>query len=288
MKQKILSCLFLCSLTLSAENIINAEEVNTHPYSEAEKQKLVDKLIEKFANEKHKNKIIHVPPMADENDDYLKESEEINDPLEGLNRAIHTFNGILDFLFLEPLSYMYRDALPNPVQKSFSNFWTNLQAPLYCLNHLFQANMNDFFQTGVSFLVNSTFGLLGFFDISSDVDLKRTSASFDQTLACWGIPAGPYLVVPIFGASSLRGGVSIVGDMFLDPISWYTKSKARDGNNNYKHFYYAAWGIHLVDTRSTLIDYINAEVKPAKDPYAVIRSATNQRRIAMENELKSR
>ncbi|CAO5675094.1 MAG: hypothetical protein HEEMFOPI_00175 [Holosporales bacterium] len=287
MNKKIIFCLTISIMSLFCENTNKIEAVKTYPYSEAEKQDLVDESIEKFAKKKHKNKIVHVP-VTDENDDYLKESEVINDPLEGLNRAIHTFNGILDFLFLEPLSYMYRDALPQPVQTGFSNFWSNLESPLCCLNHLFQANMNDFFQTGLSFILNSTFGILGIFNVAEDCGLTRKKASLDQTLACWGVPSGPYLVIPIFGPSSLRGGVGLVGDMFLDPVDWYAKNKSRQGDNTYKNFYYAVWGIHLVDVRSTLIDYINAEIKTAKDPYAVIRSVTNQRRIAMENELKSR
>ncbi|CAO4845208.1 MAG: hypothetical protein CNLJKLNK_00210 [Holosporales bacterium] len=278
----------ICAIALCFSAIVFAKtpEGNEPYYSEAEKQELVDESVRKFAKAKHE-KILEVPVSTEGEEDYLKGKDTANDPLESFNRAVHVFNGILDMILLEPLAYMYRDATPDVFQSGVSNFCANIYSPLHAVNHLLQANMNDFFQTTCAFVINTVFGGFGLVDMAEDIGFKRKKATFDQTLACWGMESGPYLVLPIFGATSFRGALGIGGDMFLDPVSSAISNEKNTRHKSHKNLYLAVWGIDIVDKRAKMIPAIE-EIKKAPDPYIAVRSAAEQRRIAMEEELKSR
>lgn len=270
-----------CSIALAETN----NNTKSTQYSDKELNAIVQNDVKQFAKKK-KQTIVEIPTTQN---DYMEDVDDVYDPLEKFNRVIHIFNGALDMIILEPLAYMYRDTLPTPVQTGVSNFWTNIEAPLYCVNHLLQFNMNDFFQTASAFVLNSTVGILGLFDFSEKLDLKRKNASFDQTLSYWGIAAGPYLVLPIFGASSIRGAFGVVGDMYLDPVSMLAEQRAKKSDRflNESRLYLTVWGIHLIDDRAGMIDLVN-EIKKVDDPYSTIRSGVIQKRKAMEREAKQR
>jgi phospholipid-binding lipoprotein MlaA len=262
-------------------NIIKQEK-----YSEAEKKAMVDKSLKKFAKEKHKELIVVKQP--DPYDDYITGGPAIKDPLEKFNRVIYIFNGILDMLLLEPLAYMYRDALPQMAQTGISNLISNAFSPLYCVNHLLQADMNAFFKTAGAFLVNTLFGGLGLFDMAEGMGLKRKINSFDRTLARWGMESGPYLILPFFGSSSFRGLYGLAGDMMLDPMAVVVANKSRSHNHHHqqKNIYLAVWGISIVEKRAQIIPFIEDVKKNSIDSYVAIRSAYDQRRIAMEEDEK--
>jgi len=253
---------------------------------------LIDQHVETFAKKKHPHIISSKdvpakPTRADEEDDYLTASPQ--DPLESFNRVIHIFNGILDTFFLEPLAYIYRDATPQAFQTGVHNFWHNLSSPLYMINHLLQGNMKDFFSTGSAFVINTIWGGLGYVDMASGLKINRTQASFDQTLASWGMESGPYLVLPLLGPSSFRGFLGTLGDMSINQMSKIAANDSRTGNksNQQKHMYLAVWGISIVDKRAEMIPFIE-EIKKEKDSYAAIRSVMVQRQKAMEQEARSR
>lgn len=280
MKKFFTLCL-LASSVLFAES--SSKIIKKEKFSDSEKQHMVDKNLKKFAKQKHKA-IIQVEEK--DVDDYMGDRQSIQDPLEKMNRAIHFFNGALDFIIFEPLAYMYRDALPSFVQKGVSNVTFNIASPLYAVNHLLQADMDNFFKTTGAFIVNTVFGGLGLFDMAEGMGLKRTSSSFDKTLASWGMESGPYLVLPLFGSSSFRGALGVGGDMFLDPISILASNKNRSHNKHgqQKNIYLAVWGISIIEKRAEIIPFVE-DIKKSIDPYVAVRSAYDQRRMAMEKSV---
>jgi phospholipid-binding lipoprotein MlaA len=264
-----------------APNILQEEK-----YPEAEKKAMVHKSLKKFAKKKHKELIVVKQP--DPYDDYMTGAPAIQDPLEKFNRVIYTFNAVLDMLILEPLAYMYRDALPQMAQTGVANVIFNAFSPLYAVNHLFQADMDAFFKTTGAFVVNTLFGGLGLFDMAEGMGLKRKMNSFDQTLARWGMESGPYLILPFFGSSSFRGLYGLAGDTMLDPMAFVVANKSRSHNHHYqqKNIYLAVWGISIVEKRAQIIPFIEDVKKNSIDSYVAIRSAYDQRRIAMEEEVQ--
>ena len=135
-----------------------------------------------------------------------------HDPLEGFNRAMYTFNDRLDKYALKPLAKGYRAITPTGVRKSVSNFFSNLHEPMVMLNNLLQGKPGQATSDLIRFVVNSTVGIVGLFDVSSKVGLPKHDEDFGQTLAVWGVGDGPYLVLPFFGPSNLRDGPSLVVD----------------------------------------------------------------------------
>ena len=127
-----------------------------------------------------------------------------NDPLEPMNRAIFEFNEVVDDNIFEPVAKTYKYITPDPVETGVSNFFSNIGEVSTIANDVFQFK---FKQAGYDFLrfsINTTIGVLGIFDVATSVGLKKNNEDFGQTLGYWGIPQGPYLVLPFFGASTFR------------------------------------------------------------------------------------
>lgn len=281
---------FLIPLFINAEPIraskLSSNILQEEKYPEAEKKAMVHKSLKKFAKNKHKEIIVVEQP--DPYEEYMVGAPAIQDPLEKFNRVIYTFNAVLDMIILEPLAYMYRDALPYMVQTGVANVISNAFSPLYAVNHLLQADMNSFFKTTGAFVVNTLFGGLGLFDMAEGMGLKRKTNSFDQTLARWGMESGPYLILPFLGSSSFRGVYGLVGDQMLDPMAFVVANKSRSHNHHHqqKNIYLAVWGISIIEKRAQIIPFIEDIKKNSIDSYVAIRTAYDQRRIAMEEDVK--
>ncbi|MEK7787875.1 MAG: VacJ family lipoprotein, partial [Chloroflexota bacterium] len=129
------------------------------------------------------------------------EQDSSRDPLEGFNRAMYTFNDKFDRYLLKPVAKGYRAITPKPVSKSISNFFRNLHDPGIMLNNLLQGKPGQAASDLGRFLVNSTVGIAGLFDVATKWGLQKHNEDFGQTLAVWGVGDGPYLVLPFFGPS---------------------------------------------------------------------------------------
>jgi phospholipid-binding lipoprotein MlaA len=143
-----------------------------------------------------------------------------DDPFEGWNRGAQTFNDNLDEYVMEPLAEGYRWITPAFVDRGISNFFSNIDDIGVSLNNFMQLK---FAQGGMDtgrFLINTTAGIGGFFDVATMIDLPKHEEDFDQTLGIWGMPAGPYLVIPFLGPSSPRGVVGLAGDALMDPLTY--------------------------------------------------------------------
>ena len=149
--------------------------------------------------------------------------EEISDPLEDLNRAVFFLNDGLDTVLIRPIAYVYGNIVPPFVKRRVSNFFSNINEPVVFANDLLQFELEDASVIVARFLVNSTLGLAGLFDVASEIGLPPHKADFGQTLHAFGAGPGPYLVLPLLGPSNLRDGIGLAVDALLSPFTWLLK-----------------------------------------------------------------
>ena len=177
--------------------------------------------------------------------------DEIYDPFEPVNRAIFSFNNVADRIVLEPIAKGYKK-LPSPILGGINNFISNLRAPLVVVNQLLQGQGENAIQSSGRFILNSTVGVFGLFDVAEKMGLEEKEEDYGQTLATWGVGDGFYIVLPLFGPSNLRDTSGMVLTMMTDPINAYAVSEGE------------AWlvpmrtAVKAVDTRSQIIDEVNA------------------------------
>ena len=199
--------------------------------------------------------------------------DEIYDPLEGVNRAIFSFNNVADKIVLKPVAKGYKK-LPSPIQSGVGNFINNLKLPLAALNQLLQGQRKNAAESTGRFLVNSTIGVFGLIDVAENIGLDQKEEDFGQTLATWGVGDGFYIVLPLFGPSNLRDSTGMVMTMMTDPINAYAVTQGE------------AWAIpvrtaaNAIDQRSQIIDEVNALRDNSVDYYAAVRSSYYQNRKA--------
>lgn len=189
------------------------------------------------------------------------------DPWERYNRAMHSFNDTVDRAVLKPVAKGYRAITPDPVEHGVTNFFNNLAYPLVILNQFLQADFGEGAHDTGRFLFNTIFGLGGIFDLATGVGLEAHNEDFGQTLAVWGIPDGPYLVLPFLGPSTVRDTVGTYGDSEADPMFDYLDEPEK----------YYALGLRIVDLRAQLLDF-DSQLESTYDPYAFMRDAYLQRR----------
>jgi phospholipid-binding lipoprotein MlaA len=195
------------------------------------------------------------------------------DPLEKFNRGVYDLNRTLDKALLKPIAEVYKTTVPEPIDTGVSNFFSNLNTVTVFANNLFQLKLKQASQDMGRFLLNSSVGFFGFFDPATDYGIPRHNEDFGQTLGYWGIPSGPYLMLPFLGPSTLRDAPALWVDWMLDPFTG-------EYDNVAKRELYAANTLKLLDTRA---DLLNAEklLDSAIDEYAFIRNAYLQRRDSL-------
>ncbi|MBT3347048.1 MAG: VacJ family lipoprotein [Thiotrichales bacterium] len=137
------------------------------------------------------------------------------DPLEGYNRTVFSFNEELDDNFLKPTAEAYHDILPDPVENGISNFFSNLREPFNILNNILQFKLDDAVSDTVRFGLNTTIGIFGLFDVASEAGLEKHKEDFGQTLGVWGVESGPYFVLPILGPSTVRDTAGIATEFWV-------------------------------------------------------------------------
>lgn len=147
-----------------------------------------------------------------------KANAEISDPLEGLNRKIFWFNDQLDYHILEPIAESYHDNLPNGFRNSVFNFFDNLKYPVYLVSDLVQFKFGQAGRHTARFAINTTVGVVGFFDPAKDWGIESQVEDFGAALGYHGVGDGFYLVIPFFGPSSARDVFSLAVDITLSPI----------------------------------------------------------------------
>ncbi|RLA17916.1 MAG: VacJ family lipoprotein [Gammaproteobacteria bacterium] len=194
--------------------------------------------------------------------------QPISDPLEWMNRGIYSFNKFFDDYLLSPVARGYGWITPQPVKQGISNFYDNLTYPVVIVNGALQGKFSQSGSDVSRLLINSTAGLLGFFDMATRMDINEHHADLGQTFGKWGLGSGPYLVIPFLGPSGVRDGVGLVGDFFLDPITYIDHNRTR----------YSFRAVEIVDKRYRFLEASDILEETAIDPYAYVRSAYLQSR----------
>lgn len=200
------------------------------------------------------------------------------DPLEPFNRAMFKFNDAVDVVALKPAATVYQEVLPTFVQTGVGNFFGNLADAWTAVNNFLQGNIESGVTDVMRVAVNSTFGLLGILDIGSEAGLPKHKEDFGQTLGKWGVKSGPYVVLPLFGPSTLRDTLALPVDLVGDPWSYAEPSSV----------FAAGSVLRVVDLRAAVLDASNLVEDAALDPYEFIRDAYLQRRESKVNNGVSR
>ena len=195
-----------------------------------------------------------------------EESQKV-DPLEGINRVFYELNfNLLDPVIIKPIAIIYDQTAPKPVRRVLRNFFSNLDEVPSLVNNVLQGKFGQAGNNAGRFLMNTTIGLGGFFDVAEKAGLQPgEDEDFGQTLAVWGIPAGPYLMLPFFGPSTLRDAPSNFVDSLFDPFSY----------NNQLSVRVAIKGIDLIALRA---DLLGIDDVISGDEYLFIRDVYLQNR----------
>jgi len=179
-----------------------------------------------------------------------------------------SFNETVDEAVLHPVAKGYRAVLPEIARTGVSNFFSNLEDLWIAANNLLQGKVADGVQDLARFVFNSSIGLLGILDVSSDMNLPKHNEDFGQTLGYWGAESGPYLVLPLFGSSSVRDGVGFALDFKADIVRNVSHVPTRN----------TLFVTRAINTRANLLDIGRVAEAAALDKYRFIRDAYLQRR----------
>ncbi|WP_206950923.1 MlaA family lipoprotein [Trinickia acidisoli] len=190
------------------------------------------------------------------------------DPLEGLNRTVFKFNDTVDTYALKPVAKGYKWAVPQPVRSSVTNFFSNIGDVYVAANELLELKIADGVGDVMRVVINTVFGVGGLFDVATLAKLPRHSADFGVTLGHYGVPAGPYLVLPLLGPSTVRDAAGLVVDYYGNPLSYVQPSSVS----------WALYGVNLVNTRANLLTTVDVLSAAAIDKYSFVRNAYLQRR----------
>lgn len=200
-------------------------------------------------------------------------SNNPNDPLEGFNRTMFSFNDTVDKVALKPAAQAYDAVVPNPVQHGVGNFFGNIGDLWSSINQLLQGRVEQGVSTFMRVAINTTFGLGGVLDVATEARLPREKSDFGQTLGKWGVGSGPYVVLPFFGPSTVRDTAGMPVDLYGD--LWTYKRPTRWRN--------VGGVVRIVDRRAQLLDASTLLEDAALDKYDFVRDAYLQRRQSQIN-----
>jgi phospholipid-binding lipoprotein MlaA len=197
------------------------------------------------------------------------------DPWQRMNRGIFWFNDKADVWVLEPVAKGWDAVVPERAERSVTNFFANLRFPVVMTNNLLQGKPGDAAIDVGRFMVNTTIGLGGLFDVATIWGLDRHNEDFGQTLGYWGVPPGPYLVLPLLGPSNPRDTAGIPVDWVLSVTPLFLNS-----------FWWTGAGVvNIVNARAQVLDEVQQAKDASLDYYVFVRNAYYQRRNALVNDL---
>jgi phospholipid-binding lipoprotein MlaA len=189
------------------------------------------------------------------------------DPMESWNRGVYGFNDALDRAVVKPVATVYRGVLPQWMRSGVGNFFNNLEDVWSIVNNALQLRGRDAGDSIGRVMVNSTVGVVGLIDVASELNIERHTADFGLTLGRWGVGAGPYVVLPLLGPSSMRSVVAL-------PVDWkgnLVNQVADDATR------YGLAGLNLVDTRAKYLQAGSVVEEAALDQYSFMRDSFLQR-----------
>lgn len=208
------------------------------------------------------------PPASDP--DAVAEYEQTNDPLEPTNRVFYSINDAIDTYALKPVAQGYVAVVPLPARTGIHNTLSNLSSPALFANDVMQGSPKRAGTTFMRFVINSTVGVAGIFDVAKSVGYRAHDTDFGVTLGVWGVGTGPYLYLPILGPSSPRGVTGFAVNQGLDPFTYVPHGYGLVTLN------WARYGMTAIDTRASLLTDVDKIKASALDPYASFRSLYRQ------------
>ncbi len=191
------------------------------------------------------------------------------DPLEGLNRATYRFNDAVDVAVIKPVAKGYQAVTPTFFRAGVTNLFTNIGDVATALNNLLQGKAGDAASDTGRFLINSTLGVLGLFDVATPMGLEKHNEDFGQTLGVWGVNSGPFLMLPLMGPSTLRDAASRPVDSYAGYSRYVDHIPSRN----------SAFGVEIIDLRANLLGASSTLDAAALDKYQFVRDAYLQRRL---------
>lgn len=200
---------------------------------------------------------------------HLSSYTKQQDPLEPFNRGMYALNDAVDRAVVKPVAQGYAASVPEPAKNMVNNFFSNLDDVVVTANDLLQFKFKQALSDGSRVIFNSTFGLFGLFNVTER--LPKHNEDFGQTLGYWGVPSGPYLVLPVLGPSSFRDGVGLYGDSYTSVISNTEHVPTRN----------SAWAAKGLNTRAGLLEQEKVLDEAVIDRYSFIRDAYLMRRQSL-------
>jgi len=189
------------------------------------------------------------------------------DPWESMNRSVFSFNDKLDRIVLKPVATVYRDVVPSFARQGVHNFFGNLSDVWSAVNNALSGRKRETGDSISRVFVNTTVGVLGLFDVATDLKIERHKADFGTTLGRWGVKPGPYVVLPLLGPTTLRGVAALPVDYSANLTNQFSEAATRD----------TLTVLNVVDTRATYLGASNAVDGAALDGYSFIRDVYLQR-----------
>ena len=202
--------------------------------------------------------------------------QDERDPIEGFNRSMYSFNQGMDKVLFNPIAKFYQTITPDFIERGISNFFNNIDDISIIANDILQLKIGQAYMDTARFVFNSTLGLAGFRDVSSQMGLEKHDEDFGQTLAVWGVGAGPYIVTPFFGPTTLRDSTSlIVDDILLNPVSYLNNNDALKAG---------ILSLNYIDIKADLLTANDLIDEAALDQYEFTKNAYFSRRESQIND----
>jgi phospholipid-binding lipoprotein MlaA len=204
----------------------------------------------------------------------MAERSDPRDPYENLNRKVFVVNQVFDQVLLKPVARGYSNNAPNFIQDTVGNFFGNLADVWTAVNNFLQGKPREGIQDTGRVAVNTVFGVAGLADVATKLGFPKHQEDFGQTLGVWGVKPGPFVMLPLFGPSTMRDAVAKPLDLYADPLNLSTRADVE----------YSLRAMRLVDDRARLLPTTDMIEKVALDPYQFVRDAHFQRREAKVND----
>jgi phospholipid-binding lipoprotein MlaA len=204
----------------------------------------------------------------------MADRSDPRDPYENLNRKVFVVNQVFDQVLLKPVAKGYSNYAPDFIQTTIGNFFGNLADVWTAVNNFLQGKPREGIQDTGRVAVNTVFGVAGLADVATKLGLPKHQEDFGQTLGVWGVKPGPYVMLPLFGPSTMRDALAKPLDLYADPLNLSTRSDVE----------YSLRAVRLVDDRARLLPTTDMIEKVALDPYQFVRDAHFQQREARGND----
>ncbi len=208
-------------------------------------------------------------------------TKDPRDPMENWNRNVQSFNDTVDSYAIKPVAKGYAWLMPSFADQAVTNLFGNVSDIGVTVNDLLQFKFAQSSLDGSRFLVNSVAGLGGFVDVADLIGLEKHKEDFDQTLAVWGIPTGPYVVLPILGASSPRGAVGRIGDAAMNPVNYVSLGASSAIGSAVSG---GTFALNSVDMRADNLATEKVASEAALDRYEFFKNAYFQQRDYLVND----